>query len=118
MSQYAVIVSESLGSGRFVVTSNCRSNIPVGTVFDRLSSERNSFKDGEVVLEETGRVMTVSLEIVAVDFWRKPFDFVPYGHHAGVVLEGPDVSILESYLVEHPIPWSVFLDTGSLDDSK
>lgn len=113
-----MIVSESLGSGRFVVTSNCRSNIPVGTVFDRLSSERHSFQDGEVVLEETGRVMTVSLEIIAVDFWRKSFDFVPHGHKAGILLDGPDVSILESYLAEHPAPWSVFLDSGSHDDSK
>ena len=109
MNDLSLIVGQSLGSGRFVVTSNCRSDVPVGAILTSITSERKKYLDGEFLLEETGRKLAVELTISAVEFWRKPWHCVPYGHHAGVQLKGEDIPLLESYLAEHPAPWSVFI---------
>jgi len=114
MNVLSLMVDQSLGGGRFVVTSNCRSDIPVGTVFTTLFSERKKYVEQTFVLEDTGPTLGVCLKIISVEFWRKPYTCVPYGHHAGVQFDGTDIEILESYLAEHPTPWHVFLDSDGV----
>lgn len=108
-NDFSLIVHESLGSDRFVVTNNCRLDVPVGTLLTTISSERMKYTNGVFVLEETGEKHAVELTISAVEFWRKPWNCVPYGHHAGVQLKGDGIQLLELYLVEYPAPWSVFI---------
>jgi len=110
MSAHSLIVRRSLGKGNFVVTSNCHADVPVGTEFRGLSSERKRYENQVLILEATGPNVNISLTIVAVEFWRKPWTCVPYGHHAGVQFEG-DIAVLEAYLAERPEPWGVFLNS-------
>ena len=65
------------------------------------------------MLEANGPTIEVDLRILSVEFWRKPHDCVPYGHHASVEFDGSDVEALKQYLVEHPSPWHVLLSSGS-----
>lgn len=107
------MVCESLGNGRFVVYSNCRSDVPVGAVLKTMTSERKKYTDGTVSLEEVGQEHDIDLAIAGVEFWRKPWPCVPYGHKAGVQLTGNDVELLENYLAEHPVPWHVFIGSAA-----
>lgn len=112
MSDASLIVRQSLGDGRFVVTSNCRYDVPIGTGFTVLFSELKSYSNGDFVLEESGPTIAVDLRITSVEFWRKPWHCVPNGHHAGVILEGDGIQALESYVSQHPSPWSVFISNS------
>lgn len=109
MASWSLIVNDTLGNDRFVVTSNCRVDVPIGTVFNRLSSERRSYSNALFTLEDSGPTVALNLKIHSVDFWRNSHSCVPYGHHAAVEFEG-DLQSLEAYLSEHPRPWTVFLD--------
>jgi hypothetical protein len=95
-----LLVEQSLGEGRFVVTNNSRHDIPLGTVFTSLFTlvlepvDRN-FQEREVRL-----IKVVRLSLIEVDFWRKPHTCVQYGHHAGVRLKGEGMDLLEEQVNE------------------
>lgn len=89
--------------------------MPVGAVFNTIRSERKKYADGEFVLEEVGQGHAVELAISAVEFWRKPWHCVPYGHKAAVQVMGEGVELLEAYLARHPSPWYVFIGSALED---
>lgn len=114
MNDYSLIVRRSLGNGRFVVTGNRRSDVPIGTTLTTLSSQRDESVGGRFVVDPTEPTLCVCLTITSVHFAQKLQSRVPYRHHTGVKLEGPDLKVLETYLSEHPSPWHVFLGTDSV----
>lgn len=90
-----LLVEQSLGDGRFVVTNNSRQDIPLGTVFNSLFTLVLEPVDRNIQEKEIRLVEVVRLSLVEVDFWRKPHPCVPYGHHAGVRFEGNGMDLLE-----------------------
>ena len=113
--QLEMLVDQSIGSGRFFVTSNSREDIPMGTVFTFLFTHAMKLVDG--TFEEAGisRVTEVQLEIVEIEFWRKPHPCVPYGHHAGVRFEGNGLQSLEEQLNDCPKLSNVIVATKMRD---
>jgi len=108
----SMLIEQHLDGDKFVVTNNCRQDIPLGTQFAFLGAQRGEISKGDYFVNETEAPEPISLRIAAIEFWRKPWQCVPYGHHAGVVLEGEGVATLVKYLASHGKPWHVSIDTG------
>lgn len=103
----SVLVHEVLQDGRFVVTSNCREDIPQGWAFTTMSARTGEVVQGEYRVAEEAPAEPIQLLLGDIETWRKPWPCIPYGHHAAVRFEGRGVVELTAYLVGHPRPWIV-----------
>lgn len=110
----SMLIDQHLGANKFVVTNNCRQDIPLGTQFALLGAARGEILHGAYVVKETKVPERISLRIAAIEFWRKAWQCVPYGHHAGVELDGEGVARLVEYLAAHGKPWHVSIDSDEL----
>lgn len=104
-----LMMGDELDDGRFIVTSNSRVDIPIGTVFTVLFSRAAKFVNGELQDQDESPAEEVALKLAEVQFWRKPLDVVPCGHHAVVRLAGAGLSILKEHVAGHLPSWYIFL---------
>jgi hypothetical protein len=113
MENFSIVVEESLGVGRYVVTNLCRTDIPLGTKFHNLWAQRSTRVGDKFVVDLVTPITIVNVKVVAIEFWRKVWHCIPHGHHAGAVLEGEDEALLASFLAQHAgIGSSICLSSG------
>jgi hypothetical protein len=110
--RFSMLVEQHLGADRFVVTNSCRQDIPLGTQFTVLGAARGEILNGVYIVKETELPEKIALRVTAIEFWRKPWQCVPNGHHAGVVFDGDGVGKLVAYLARHEKPWHVTVETA------
>lgn len=111
---FEMLVDQSLGSNRFVVTNSCRRDIPAGAVFTAMRAEKSKLVAGNFFKDLETLPLSVQLRIDAIEFWRRPWHCVPYGHHAGVQLSGGCTERLLEFLLAHPRPWHVMLSGSTM----
>ena len=111
----SMLVEEHVGGGKFNVTNSCRHDVPRGTQLTFLSAESGTIQDGQYSVTDNEPPENVSLFVAEIEFWRKTWDCVPYGHHARVRFEGEGVARLVEYLAKHRRPWHVSVRTALCD---
>jgi len=111
-----LLVHESLGNNRFVVTNCSREDIPIGTAVNFLFIQTTKYVDGIFGEPQFTCKTAVRLKIVEISFWRKPHSCVPAGHHAGVRFEGESLSLLDKQIDDCPEGSYVFVSTETPDD--
>lgn len=113
MENFSVVVEESLGVGRYVVTNSCREDVPLGTKFHNLWAQRSTRVGDKFVVDFVTPITIVNVEVVAIEFWRKAWHCIPHGHHAGAVLEGEDETLLALFVAQHAnVGSSIYLSSG------
>lgn len=77
-----------------VVGRNGYEDIPLGTLFVALAKRRLDGEVPNVITVELGDLAAVDLRLTEVHWFRKPLDFVPSGHSAGLRLEGAGLEVV------------------------
>ena len=107
-----LFVDRALDDGRFVVTNNSASDIPIGTVLTTLQS-RLIDREGDAFRSmPLAEVEPVSLELLEVEVFRKPIQAVPKGFSAAVRLQGNGSERLVEHLASKSKSIQVFLSAG------
>ena len=73
-------------------------DIPVGTVFTRVTKTRFDGDNMNLESVDLGDVASVSIRLVGVEHFGQPFDYVPAGHSPLLFVDGEDVARLSTML--------------------
>ncbi|MDK2126980.1 hypothetical protein [Parachitinimonas caeni] len=103
-----VFADRVLRDGRVVVVNHASRDIPLNTVFTRLSTVRRPLGNGPQTLI---RADAIQLTITEIHFFRHMIDALPKGHNAALRLAGVGLDCLLAHLQDKPVGAFVFLDT-------
>ena len=82
---------DGVTDGGMILGRNGSVDIPVGTVFTKVTKVRFEGRDSSPQWTDLGIVEAVSLTLTQVELYRRQIDVVPGGHTAGIRLSGDGI---------------------------
>ena len=90
-------VDEIIG-GKIVTGRNCNSDIPVGTIFTKITKSKVTGEISNLQSVDMGKVANIKLKLKGVSCYHRMINVIPAGYTAGLMFEGQGLDLLQSEL--------------------
>jgi hypothetical protein len=89
---------DRIESNGLFIGHNGRVNVPLGTVFTAIYKSRVDGEPPDLLTVEIGVIGRILLTLKEVHMWRTTVPEIPFGHSAGLRLEGDGLDALKEAL--------------------